>query len=510
MKLFIWICFYFLVIQKYIAYPQTDSIGKHKKISVGIFPFYNTTGQNEHKVLAEIIPGKIEAFLGESKNLEFFAHADITHILKEKGIGPQVPINETFAVKIGRECRCDVVILGRIDEIGGIVRIRIRLVNAENGRLIIDRASSFYSINEFDHALLQMCRFFLKDLTGEKIFRKVNLPTYFGFQPELNGGAGCGMDALVTGHEVNPAGLTGVPMPYLEVHTSLPAYFKGLSYPQNSMVTIRQPLLSNTGLKLTYPINSLVWFGISATQLCPFPYYSNSGYELLYKGIMLTIPMSMAVNSILSLGAAYHLSIWEYDYQYPGEPAQIGDINSNEFTLGGRLKINKLFNIGATLRTTIKNNGREGGQLLYNEQDSLFEGSNPSVITIGAALQPLSWLQAAADAQYEIRSRIRSTLGFKSGIQINFPEIITDWRYYRFGTALGYVHTPEDKLHNNNPRYLVTGFVLNSMNLFVKCTYYFQINNGLTREIKLGSIEKSVQVFDYKLNRTLISLGLYL
>jgi len=130
---------YFLILLS-VVLAVTGCVEKtvsEPKIGVAVWDLEDLSpGPDQHPEVGELLSGQIIETLGQQKNLSVVEREKLVTVLQELNIGSSELSEESTRLKIGRFAGAQMMIFGAYQIIVGQVRIDLRLVDVETGRVL--------------------------------------------------------------------------------------------------------------------------------------------------------------------------------------------------------------------------------------------------------------------------------------------------------------------------------------------------------------------------------------
>jgi TolB-like protein len=137
-----------------------------ERLSVAVIPFENLTKEKSKDGWGRAIQGMVQNALGNVRQIQLIERDKLSEILKELKLGQSEFIDPKTAPQIGKLVGAQYILAGRYITAGAKVRIDIRLIETESGRVLLTE-----EITDLENELLGK----IPPLLSEKITTKLNL-----------------------------------------------------------------------------------------------------------------------------------------------------------------------------------------------------------------------------------------------------------------------------------------------------------------------------------------------
>jgi TolB-like protein len=479
---------------------DTVVVAKGRRISVGILPFENSTGNDQLTALVKSAQEHFTATLSRSTTIKIMERNRLADILKEQALGLSGIMNDSTVVKVGNISGLQVMIAGSITTSGSYYRIGARIINVETSAIVASASLLISDALQISEAGTELAAQLLYKFTEEKLEINRNTMAYPSIAPRaIPAVAASTEDAWAV--VCNPASIMKVSQRDAAFHITFAEKLSGKT-PDGSEVSSGLPPYAFLGLNFVYPVNGFFGTGLGINHYNAYPKIEDKtaagSYTFREEATAFTIPVAFGVTPKLSFGASATARIAEYVSSSPGNSVE-GSAITTDLKLGALFKLSERFRMGATYQSPD----------LYDKTEEIAGGVAASVerpsahdFRIGTAMYPVRWFFFFADLEYQKYETVaQAHPGFHLGMQFTaygrpkFLDFLP--QYGMLPLYIGYSHEPYDRIKNTQTKYLSigSGYYLN--NIYVQWAWRKNIEGKADRTISLGSGDYRLRLQEY-------------
>jgi len=116
--------------------PVNNSFFKKKKLTLAVLPFANQTADKNFKGPAESCSEAMILPLSKISKINLVERMQLNKVIGEIDLSQTSYVDPEYAIKIGRMLGVDASIMGSLQKIGDSIRIAVRVVSSETGKII--------------------------------------------------------------------------------------------------------------------------------------------------------------------------------------------------------------------------------------------------------------------------------------------------------------------------------------------------------------------------------------
>jgi TolB-like protein len=477
------------------------------RISLGILPFENGTGNEYLTVFVKSAQERFSATLEQSRTIRIMERGKLTDILNEQALGLSGIMNDSTVVKVGNLSGLQVMVAGNITTAGGYYRMNARIINVETSAIVASSSVLVPDALQIDESGTELAAQLLFKFTEEKLEINRNTMAHPSIVPRATAAATAAVeDAWAV--EYNPAAIMKVAMRDVAFFTTFADHLTG-TISDGSTVSSKQPPYSNMGLNLTYPMNGRVGIGFGMHHYYRYPRLTDKtlsgNIDYREEATAFTLPIAFGISPKLSFGSSIITDITEYSVLQPGQKPVGGSAVTCHLMLGSLFKLSERFKMAATYSTA---NIYEKTDEKINGVTSQIERPSSHDFRIGTAMYPTRWFFFFGDIHYrKYEHLVQLQPGFYLGAQFTAygrPKILGFLpQYGMLPFYIGYAHEPYDRIQNTQAKYFSfgSGYYLN--NIYVQWAWRTNVEKKHERNIVLGSGNASMKLTNYTLRAPL-------
>lgn len=473
-----------------------------RRISVGILPFENGTGNEKLTSFVKSAQQRFSQTLSRSGSVAIMERGKLNDILKEQALGLSGIMNDTTVVKVGNISGLQVMAAGEVTTSGSRYRISARLINVETSAIVASTSLLLSDALQIAESGAELAARMLYKYTEEKVEINRNTMLYPSIVPQaIPAVTASTEDAWAV--EFNPASIMKISERDAAFHSTFYEKIAGRT-PEGEHVSTIQPPYSDMGLNLVYPVNGFFGTGLGIRHLYNYPRLDvkteAGSYNYREEETVFTLPAAFGFTPKLSFGISLLSHVTESYQMQPGRPTATGNSLSINLLLGTLFKVSERFRIGATYRSAMVFDKTE--QETGNDVDENVDRPSPHSFRVGAAMYPLRWFFFFGDLEYQKYSHVpQAHPGFHLGMQFTgygrpaFLPFLP--RYGMVPLYIGYSHSPYNRLTGTQDRYFSfgSGYCLN--NIYLQWAFRINTQSEDERKAAIGTDDYKILLDDY-------------
>jgi len=117
-------------------FPVTSPLFKKKKMPLAVLPFANQSADPNFKGPAESCSEAMILPLSKISKINLVERMQLNKVIQEIDLSQTSYVDPEYAIKIGKMLGVDASIMGGLQKIGDTIRITVRVVSSETGKII--------------------------------------------------------------------------------------------------------------------------------------------------------------------------------------------------------------------------------------------------------------------------------------------------------------------------------------------------------------------------------------
>ncbi len=486
-----------------IAGDDTVIVAKGRRISAGILPFENGTGNERLTALVKSAQEHFSTLLSRSGTIRLMERGKLTDILKEQALGLSGIMNDSTVVRVGNLSGLQVMITGEITTTGSYYRMSARIINVETSGIVATASVRVSDALHIAEAGAELAAQLLYKFTEEKMSFNRNSMPYPSISPRAIPAATAATDDAWA-VEYNPAAIMKVTMRDVAFYATFAEKLTGTT-PDGSTVSTYQPPYAAMGINLAYPVNGFFGTGIGINHRYVYPRINDEtdgmSYDYREEETRIVLPVGIGITPRLSLGASLTSTIGEYLTRQTGAPVISGNGITTAMTIGGLFQLSERLRMGATYTSATlyeKSEQTQSGHAAH-----MIERPSAHYFRFGTAMYPLRWFFFFGDLVYQKYSHLtQANPGFDLGMQLTVygrpAELKFLPEYGMIPLYIGYSHEPWDRVKNTQAKYFSfgSGYYLN--NIYLQWSWRINVEGKTDSNLLLGDAKTGLKLSEYR------------
>lgn len=498
------------------AYAEKDSVvvDDGKKITIGILPFENATGQEKLTAVTKEIREVLQVELSKSHTVKVMDREKLSDILREQALGLTGALNDSTVVQVGNISGLRAMVAGKLTTSGSYYRVSARILNVETSAIIAAVSVNSSDANQISDAVPELAAKLLYAFTEEKLEINRNSMSYPAPCPvSMPAMTASVEDAWAI--EFNPAALMKVRKRdanfFISFAKTLSGELDSLNGPD---IETTQPPFEKMGVNVALPLGLRFASGFGIQHQYAYPMLKTTAsttgtqgirtYDIKEEETVFTLPLAFGINPKLSFGTNIRMHILEYQVINPGFEYRSGNAMYADCKAAALFNVSERFRAGMTYQQG-SFYMRAGEKTDTSDEYKSVSRKIPSEFRFGTAMYPWKWCFFFADLEYEKQpDNERIQPGFHLGLQFTYTgkplQLAFMPQYGMIPLYIGYSHEPYVLTTDTQAKYLSfgTGYFLN--NIYVQWSLRFNVEKESQRKAVVGIPGKSTTtIYDYSL-----------